>query len=306
MPDPTALAAERGFLPPPTDFYAYPLFSTLSVIGTGLLLIMTLAIGVHVTRKTRSPLFALVLFGALAFPMFVEPLGDIFGATWYPADSTIIVGEFFGRPMPLFVFLFYLSGIPLITCGMYALMRAGASVKALIGMWAALAIPEIISEIVGVKLHLMYYYGNDLIFGVPVPSIVQNGGFMVVIGWLMMALRPEDRPHQKWRWALVPFVAPFGLLIYAIAATGGSYLLIHTQTDGPPLWAATACSVFLNVAIPLFLIYSPLLAKVREQHTPSKAELTKAALLCLPPDPEPIRPPLPSDEAEPSGALANA
>jgi hypothetical protein len=280
------LAGERGFLPAPTDFHAYPFWSTISVVCTGLLMVITLFFGVHHTRATRSPLFALVLLGAFAFPMFVEPLGDIIGATWYPADSKLVVGEFFGRPMPAFVFLFYLSGIPIITLTMYALMRAGASARILVGMWAMLAVPEIVGEMAGVRLHLMYYYGNDLFLGVPIPSIVQNGGFMVVIGWLMMALRPEDQPRQRWRWALVPFVAPFGLMVYAITATGGSYLLIHTQTNGPALWATTAGSVLFNVALPLLLVYNPLLEKVRARRTPSMAELGKALIWGVAPDQE--------------------
>ncbi|SHR28281.1 hypothetical protein [Mycobacteroides abscessus] len=278
-----ASATERGFLPPPVDLQVGPAWAWFVVIVTGILLVVTVVLGIYVTRKTRSPMFILTLVGALAFPMFVEPLGDIIGATWYPSNHLYIVGDFFGRPMPLFVFLFYLAGIPLITCSMYAVMRAGASAKLLIGMWALLAIPEITGEIIAAHVNVMNYYGNNVILGVPASSIVQNGGFMVVIGWLMIALHPEDKPAALWRWALTPFVAPFGLMIYAIAATGGSYMLIHTQTYGPPLWATTAGSVLLNIALPLLLIYNPILTRIRQRRTATTEELKTAMLFMIPP-----------------------
>ncbi|SIK94878.1 Uncharacterised protein [Mycobacteroides abscessus subsp. abscessus] len=276
-------ATERGFLPPPADLQVASAWAWFVVIVTAILLATTVILGAYVTKKTRSPMFILTLVGAIAFPLFVEPIGDIIGATWYPSNHLYIVGEFFGRPMPLFVFLFYLAGIPLITCSMYAMMRAGASPKLIIGMWALLAIPEITGEIIAAHINVMNYYGNNVILGVPASSIVQNGGFMVVIGWLMVALHPEGKPTTLWRWALTPFVAPFGLMIYAIAATGGSYMLIHTQTYGPPLWATTAGSVLLNIALPLLLIYNPVLTNVRERRNPTNEELAKAMLFMIPP-----------------------
>ncbi|WP_134083006.1 hypothetical protein [Mycobacteroides salmoniphilum] len=274
---------ERGFLPPPTDLQVAPTWASLALIGTAILLTITAIFGVFVTKQTRSPMFILVLLGAVAFPTFVEPLGDIIGATWYPSDHRYIVGEFFGRPMPLFVFLFYAAGIPIITCSMYAMMRAGASAKLLIGMWALLAIPEIAAEIIATKLNVMHYYGNNVIFGVPASSIVQNGGFMIVIGWLMLALHPGNKRAGLWRWTLTPLVAPFGLMIYAIAATGGSYLLIHTQTYGPALWITTAGSVLLNIALPLLLIYNPIVTRIRERRQPTNEELALAMLFMVPP-----------------------
>lgn len=293
-----AIAADRGFLPPPVDLRVAPIWALLAVAGTATLLVITVILGVFVTKRTRSPMFVLVLAGALVFPMVVEPLGDIIGATWYPSNHRYIVGEFFGRPMPLFVFLFYLAGIPIITCSMYALMRAGASAKLLVGMWALVAIPEITSEIIAAKLNVMHYYGNNVILGVPASSIVQNGGFMIVIGWLMLALHPDSKPAALWRWALTPFVAPFGLLIYAIAATGGSYLLIHTQTYGPALWATTAASVLLNIALPLLLIYNPIVTRIRERRQPTNEELSLAMLFMLPPKEDPVSTTLPTSQLD--------
>ncbi|WP_423488121.1 hypothetical protein [Mycobacteroides sp. PCS013] len=274
---------ERGFLAPPTELQVASTWASLAVIGTAILLTITAILGVFVTKRTRSPMFILVLLGAIVFPTIVEPLGDIIGATWYPKNHKYIVGEFFGRPMPLFVFLFYVAGIPIITCSIYALMRAGASAKLLIGMWALLAIPEIAAEMIATKLNVMHYYGNNVIFGIPASSIVQNGGFMIVIGWLMLALHPGGKRAGLWRWTLTPFVAPFGLMIYAIAATGGSYLLIHTQTYGPALWITTAGSVLLNIALPLLLIYNPIVTRIRECRQPTNEELVLAMLFMVPP-----------------------
>ncbi|MBN7552265.1 hypothetical protein I3U54_26425, partial [Mycobacteroides abscessus subsp. abscessus] len=109
---------------------------------------------------------------------------------------------------------------------------------------------------------MRYYSNNALVFGVPLPSLVQNGGFLVIIAWVLVAIRPRMRGY---RWAVIPFVAPAAYLAYTIVCTLPNYFAIHLGLAPLPSWGLAGLSTTLNLLAVAIAAYSPTCQRYRDE-----------------------------------------
>lgn len=248
-------ASESGILPSPTDLHVNQTagWVVLWLVVGGLA--VTLAGAVFITRRDRNPLFLLLLVsGALLFPFFVEPAGDIILATWYPADTPAIAATILGRHIPWFVVIGYAAGIPTACYVGYRMIVAGMAVKRILLALAVISLSEGVIEMTAVHFGFMSYYGNRaLVFGVPLSTLVQNAGMFVLIGVALAWLVPK---LHGWTWVIVPLVPPMVFMAYVVACTMPSFYAIHGQFAPIPFWIAAAISTVLNGGVAIAALYT--------------------------------------------------
>lgn len=258
------LAGAQWGLPPVTE--AVPLAAWL-LLGVAIVSSCVPALGyiVWLTFQRRiDPLFYLIGLGAIfVFSFYVEPWLDVIGATTYMTNVFDPVVTIVDRPIPWHVVLTYAGGIPLSTMIAYRMITNGRPARELLGFAALISVAECIGEMISVHFGVMLYYDNNaLVFGVPLPSLIQNGGMFVVIGWALAVLVPHLR---GWRWIAVPFVAPAVYLAYTILCTLPSYYAIHTGASTSVSWALAVVSAALNLGAVLLAAYAPAVQRFRNK-----------------------------------------
>jgi len=211
--------------------------------------------------RTRSPLLVLLILGGATFGAFaVEPTYDIIMATWYPYDLPIQLLTVVGRPMALMVVFAWIQ-IGVTAYLSYRIVLAGWSAARALALFAAMSLTEGPMEMLCVHFSVMNYYGNHAaIFGVPLPSLVQNAGMFAVIGVALAALVPH---LHGWRWAIVPFSVGMLYLGYVLACTWPNFLAIQGQASTPVFWLAAIVSSVLNGGVAVAALQLPTARKYR-------------------------------------------
>ena len=247
------------FREPPRHLLAH--HPTTALVVFAAMALTVLVWGVLYTLRTRSPLFVwCVIAGATVYPFFVEPLGDIVIATWYPKNLDL-AATVFGRPMPWIVPCFYVAFIPTMSIAAYTLAKT-SSPRRLLAFAAVVGVLECGFEMLLSHYDWIHYYANPAtIFGVPIYCLVQNGGFLVLIAWFLAVALP--RTHG-WRWALVPVGLMGALGVLAVGGTWPAYLAIQVGASTAVIWVAALISTVLNAAIVVWFAYSPQLRRLRE------------------------------------------
>jgi hypothetical protein len=171
----------------------------------------------------------------------IEPFEDMPCAVWYMRSEQSMLFEYFGRPMPLFMPLLYLTAYGTLGVVFYKLFLKGVTRKQMWGMFVVAAIGDIAIEWPLLNMNGTYvYYGNqpfffkNFAFWMPVLS-----GFSFLEAPSMAALMT---PHLKgWRWLLIPLTMPIGTLalgyspaltLPAFVAINGNYSWMVTQLFG--------------------------------------------------------------------------
>lgn len=205
--------------------------------------------------RTRSPLLTLLILGGATFGAFaVEPTYDIIMATWYPYDLPIQLLTVVGRPMALMVVFAWVQ-IGVTAYISYRVVVAGLSATRALALFAAMSLTEGPMEMLCVHFGVMNYYGNHAaIFGVPLPSLVQNAGMFAVIGVALAALVPHLRGR---RWVIVPFAVGMLYLGYVLSCTWPNFLAIQGQASTPVFWLAAAASSILNAGVAVAALHLP-------------------------------------------------
>lgn len=250
------IASGPGVIPPPVDLHANQPFAWGFLICLGLVTVATLVYAVIDAWRTRSPLMTLLIVGGATFGAFaVEPTYDIIMATWYPYDLPIQLLTVVGRPMALMVVFAWIQ-IGVTAYIAYQIVLAGWSATRALAVFAAMSLIEGPMEMLCVHFGVMNYYGNHAaIFGVPLPSLVQNAGMFAVIGVALAALVPHLR---GWRWAIVPFAVGMLYLGYVLACTWPNFLAIQGQASTPVFWLAAVASSVLNAGVAVVALQLPI------------------------------------------------
>ena len=242
------------------EWWAWSVVATLVIC-----LLISLVYGaLLVIRKDEDALmyWLVMLSGATVLPYFVEPWLDVIGATTYMTNALPYV-TIADRPLPLFVPLVWLGTAPTALV-VYAMIKRGLPAWTLIAFAVVFGVVECIAEMLNVHMGLMLYYSNNaLVFGVPLPSLIQNGGFLVLIAWVLIVLRPHMR---GWRWAIIPFVAPGAYLAYTIVCTLPNYFAIHMGLEPIWAWPIAIISAGLNLLAVVIAAYSPTVQRFRDEN----------------------------------------
>ncbi|RIS65382.1 hypothetical protein D2E70_24610 [Mycobacteroides abscessus] len=259
----TRLSAGAEWGPPPVihgePWWAWTVVAVLVVC----LMISAAWVGWMTIRKHEDALmyWLIMLSGVTILPYFVEPWLDVIGATTYMTNTLPYV-TIADRPLPIFVPLVWVGTAPTALV-VYEMIKKGWAAWTLIAFALVFGIAECIGEMVNSHFGLMRYYSNNaLVFGVPLPSLVQNGGFLVIIAWVLVAIRPH---MHGYRWAGIPFVAPAAYLAYTIVCTLPNYFAIHLGLAPLPSWGLAALSTALNLLAVAIVAYSPTCQRYRDE-----------------------------------------
>ncbi len=254
-------ASGPGVIPPPVDLHAYQPFAWGFLICLALVTAATLVYAAIDAWRTRSPLLALLILGGATFGAFaVEPTYDIIMATWYPYDLPVQLLTVVGRPMALMIVFAWVQ-IGVTAYISYRVVLAGWSATRALALFAVMSLAEGPMEMLCVHFGVMNYYGNHAaIFGVPLPSLVQNAGMFAVIGVALAALVPHLR---GWRWAIVPFAVGMLYLGYVLSCTWPNFLAIQGQASTPVFWVAAVASSILNAGVAVVALQLPTARRYR-------------------------------------------
>ncbi|ORA58516.1 hypothetical protein [Mycobacteroides franklinii] len=253
--------AEWG-LPPVIHGESWWAWTVVAVL-VACLAISLVWVGWMTARKHEDALmyWLIMLSGVTILPYFVEPWLDVIGATTYMTNALpyVTIAE---RPLPIFVPLVWVGTAPTALI-VYEMIKKGWAAWTLIVFALVFGIAECIGEMVNSHFGLMKYYSNNaLVFGVPLPSLVQNGGFLVMIAWVLAVIRPHMRGY---RWAAVLFVAPGAYLAYTIMCTLPNYFAIHLGLAPVPAWVLAALSTGLNLLAVCIVACSPTCQRYRDE-----------------------------------------
>lgn len=259
----TRLSAGAQWGPPPV-IHGEPWWAwTVVAVLVACLAISLVWVGWMTVRRHEDALmyWLIMLSGVTILPYFVEPWLDVIGATTYMTNVLPYV-TIADRPLPIFVPLVWVGTAPTALV-VYEMIKKGWAAWTLITFAVVFGIAECIGEMVNSHFGLMHYYSNNaLVFGVPLPSLVQNGGFLVMIAWVLVVIRPHMRGY---RWAIIPFVAPGAYLAYTIICTLPNYFAIHLGLGPGPSWALAILSTALNLLAVVIVAYSPTCQRYRDE-----------------------------------------
>jgi len=236
---------------------------TVVAVLVACLAISLVWVGWMTARKHEDALmyWLIMLGGVTILPYVVEPWIDVIGATTYMTNALPYV-TIADRPLPIFVPLVWVGTAPTALIA-YEMIKKGWAAWTLIVFAVVFGIAECIGEMVNSHFGLMRYYSNNaLVFGVPLPCLVQNGGFLVMIAWVLVVIRPHMRGY---RWAVIPFVAPGAYLAYTIICTLPNYFAIHLGLEPVPAWVLAALSTGLNLLAVVIAAYSPTCQRYRDE-----------------------------------------
>ncbi|MEW5807920.1 MAG: hypothetical protein AB1925_00560 [Actinomycetota bacterium] len=269
----TSSVAAGVFLDPPTNSVAQ--HTTPLLIGAIIFALLSAIVGVIYTMRTRSPLyFWTAVAGYTLYPFVVEPLADWFVAAWYPTNHLVAL-TVADRPMALFGVFFYGAGIPLCSVAAYEIIRRGLPAKVLLLLVGVVTVLELPLEMLGSHFCWIIYYGNyAVLLGVPIYSLVQNGGMFALIAWVLGWLMPHVR---GWRWMLVPLAVAAALPAFAVVTSWPAYLAIALHAGPVVGWSAGAIATALNLAVVIWCVYSPTLERYRADAGAARAIATAPA-----------------------------
>ncbi|MUM17104.1 hypothetical protein FZI91_16760 [Mycobacterium sp. CBMA271] len=236
---------------------------TVVAVLAGCLLISLVWVGWMTVRRHEDALmyWLIMLSGVTILPYFVEPWLDVIGATTYMTNALPYV-TIADRPLPIFVPLVWVGTAPTALV-VYEMIKKGWAARTLIVFAVVFGIIECIGEMVNSHFGLMKYYSNNaLVLGVPLPSLVQNGGFLVMIAWVLVVIRPH---MHGYRWAIIPFVPPGAYLAYTIIRTLPNYFAIHLGLGPAPSWGLAVLSTALNLLAVAIVAYSPTCQRYRDE-----------------------------------------
>ncbi len=247
--------------PPVTECVPWWGWTVVGLLSAALVVSLVYVVWLTVRRDEDAPLYWLIMVGGVTvLPYFVEPWLDVIGATTYMTNALPYV-TIADRPLPIFVPLVWVGTAPTAVI-VYQMIKRGLPAWTLISFAVVFGVFECIGEMVNSQFGLMKYYSNNaLVFGVPLPSLIQNGGFLVIIGWALMLIRPHLR---GWRWATVPFVAPAAYLAYTIVCTLPNYFAIHMGLSPLPSWILAVLSTALNLLAVVLVAYAPSVQRYRD------------------------------------------
>jgi hypothetical protein len=145
---------------------------------------------VRLWRKGRDPL-PLVLIGAGAVCVLIEPMVDVLGACWYPRGSGLQLFELMDRPIPFLVlpgYTFFMGGLTVIA--LHVLQGQGP--RGLLRLYPFMILLELPFEIVANHSGVYTYYGQQplRIASFPIWWLFVNTMVPVVAAALLRALRP--------------------------------------------------------------------------------------------------------------------
>lgn len=144
-------------VPPPVDMSAPDgpaLFFTVFV-GAFFVGLTAWALSVAVRERNVLPI---ILLASGIIASGIEPILDVLGLVYYPADSPVIAFTALGRPIPSYAVMGYGFYFGIGSYLMYRLLRRGVTLKRLLVICALVELADVCFEVPGVALGVYRYY----------------------------------------------------------------------------------------------------------------------------------------------------
>ncbi len=148
-------------LTPPTDLVMPPLWQMVFIIGTGIVMILTIIYAIRVLLKEKDFVPILSLFGGLIVACTVEFVIAPMGYLWYPVIGQITFAWTDSTSIPLFVATgnAFWYGAGLIFFG--NLVYTASSTKKIWLLFGGAFLADVFMEVIGVPVGVFTYYGNQ-------------------------------------------------------------------------------------------------------------------------------------------------
>ncbi|OHT85353.1 hypothetical protein BKG68_13985 [Mycobacteroides saopaulense] len=218
----------------------------------------------------------LTLMGGGALCGFLEPFGDILGATFYPLNTPLLVFELFGRHIPLYVFVGESMFFATAVYYAYRFLVTGVGVARLLIIIVIFSLFDAGMEMTAIHFDVMTYYGDNptLVLGLPLYVLIQNGALAVVGGWAVLIAIPHLTGKQR---LLLALLVPIAFGLQAFIATWPMYLALNTSASRSALLLWGIVVTITNAALPILCIYSRTARQYRSSSSGSPAVPTGRA-----------------------------
>lgn len=183
---------------PPVDM-AMPATNTIVVVLNFAVLLAVLVVIVRIAIRDKSSLGLLMMLGA-AIGSLQEPIYDIMGSVWYPADLHGSTFHAFGISIPWWLlpaYGWYIGGLGFLVYKV--LQRPDVERKRIWQLYGLFWLANFALEMPGLNLHVYEYYGNQplKLFGFPLWMSMSNAVMPIVLGALVNQLEPILRGRRS-------------------------------------------------------------------------------------------------------------
>jgi hypothetical protein len=247
--------------PVPRGLHVGPAAPTIFLVGTALLVVAVVVVGVRTWRRSGDPALLLLVAGA-AVASFYEPVVDVLGRVYFVEDGVPILYTMLDRGMPAFNPLAYAAYVGVTS---YIALRAferGIDRRAVFGLWAAYALVITAFETGPILADVYVYYGHQPLdlWGYPlwwafVNPLTALGGAAVVT--LVRRQGGLARGPGRLGIAAVAMIAPG--ISNGVAAL--PMWLVLGDTSAPALVTYLAAGVTLALSLGMVWVIATLVAE---------------------------------------------
>jgi hypothetical protein len=231
-------------------------------------LLVVAVLMVRASRRTGSllPLFCL-LGGAVSFLM--EPIYDIVGSVWYPADSQLTLFRAFNVAIPAWLlpaYAWYIGGQGYL---MFRKFESGINASQLWRFYLLFWLSNLALEVPGLTLGIYVYYGPQpfKLFGFPLWMAMTNSLMPIVLGATYHSF--GDILKGRSVWLAVPMV-PMAIGFCQIAAGWPTWLALNSGKGLLVTDAAATVSLLLSMTV-VYLVSRKFCLPVAVMATPKPA-----------------------------------
>jgi len=239
-------AGER--LPLPADYQAPELAALLFTIWAGGMGLAVLPWTLRKWLREQDPVPLLFIPGGLIASL-LEPMLDLLGHLWWPANLPGPVFFGYGLPIPYLVPPCYMAVIAMTGYWAYLRMKRGLDLKGVFSLWLLLCLMDIVVEIPGTASGAYTYYGDASfkIFGFPLVWAALNGTTILGVGFLLWLVEPHLKGSRRLWLMLVPVMAMsavYGMLAWP-------YFM---SLNWPMPWIATRLLSLLSIGLAVVVV----------------------------------------------------
>ena len=259
-----------------TAAWALVIFSLLSLPGC-------IYAAIKVSRREGHLVVPTLMLAGAIFA-FVEPVFDMIGGVWYPAEMPLRAATVFGRSVnwgvaAAYVFFFFAT-----TYSVYEMMRRGRPLRDLLLFAAAFSLLDSVLEMGAAQFDIFVWYSYRgapvaAILGLPIHMIFWNGLYAIFSGGLLFLAMPYVR--RGWR---VLLLVPGVIIVYGVALSllaAPSVWAINNDVSDVVAWVCGVVSSVAVIAAALYVATLPPIVRLRAAagHAPARVGLSIAEVM---------------------------
>lgn len=222
-----------------------PTINAIFTIGAGLAVLGGLWASYRYYRREGTIVGFVCLAGGAVASLF-EPLTAANAFVYYPHEEQWTVFTAYDVKIPLFLTFAYTAEIGLGALATWRLLLGGHGPHALLGVWAVVAIGDVVLETPALWLDVFYYYGPQPLdlWGMPLYWAVLDGALGLLPGVVIYLLW-----NHRWRpqhYLALIALFPFSVAVCYVGAGWPIWTLMHTDVSKVWIWLASLVTVAMT------------------------------------------------------------